>query len=73
MIADNVPRERALVIQEQSLNMRGVVVQTVGSREYPYKELLGNILGYTGRIFKEMVDRDPAFYNDDDYDYVNIE
>jgi penicillin-binding protein 2 len=71
VIADNVPRERALVIQEQSLNMRGVVVQTVGSREYPYRELLGNILGYTGRIFKEMVDRDPAFYNEDDYDYDN--
>jgi penicillin-binding protein 2 len=71
VVADNVPREKALAIQEQSLTMRGVVVQTVGSREYPYKELLGNILGYTGRIFREMVDEDPAFYSKDNYDYDN--
>lgn len=50
VVADNVPRETALVIQEQALAMPGVVVQSVGSRTYPYKELLGNILGYIGRI-----------------------
>ncbi|MCS7061605.1 MAG: penicillin-binding protein 2 [Anaerolineae bacterium] len=50
VIADNVPREKALIIQEQALTMPGVVVQSVGSRTYPYKELLGNILGYIGRI-----------------------
>lgn len=71
VVADNVPREKALAIQEQSLTLRGVVVRTAGSRTYPYKELLGNILGYTGKIFKEMVDRDPAFYNRDVYDYDN--
>lgn len=71
VVADNVPRERALAIQEQSLTMRGVVVQTVGSREYPHRELLGNMLGYTGRIFREMVDRDPVKYSDEIYDYDN--
>ncbi len=71
VIADNVPREVALAIQEQSLTMRGVVVQTVGSREYPYKELLGNILGYTGRIIKEMIDREPERYSREIYDYDN--
>jgi penicillin-binding protein 2 len=50
VIAENVPRDTALAIQEQSLEMPGVVVQSVGSRTYPYKELLGNILGYTGKI-----------------------
>jgi penicillin-binding protein 2 len=69
VIADNVPRERALAIQEQSLTLRGVVVRTAGSRIYPYKELTGNILGYTGKIFKEMVDRDPTFYSREVYDY----
>jgi penicillin-binding protein 2 len=71
VVADNVSRERALAIQEQTLTMRGVVVQTVGSREYPHRELLGNILGYTGRIFREMVDRDPVKYSDEIYDYDN--
>lgn len=50
VIAENVPRETALTIQEQSLDMPGVVVQSIGSRTYPYNELLGNILGYTGKI-----------------------
>jgi len=71
IVADNVPRDKALAIQEQSLTMRGVIVRTVGSREYPYKELFGNILGYTGRIFREMIDRDPEFYNPKVYDYDN--
>ncbi|PJF47478.1 MAG: penicillin-binding protein 2 [Candidatus Thermofonsia Clade 3 bacterium] len=71
VIADNVPREVALAIQEQSLIMRGVVVQTVGSREYPYKELLGNILGYTGKIFREMIEREPEKFSREIYDYDN--
>ena len=69
IIADNVPREVAMAIQEQSLVMRGVVVQTVGSREYPYKDLLAHILGYTGKIFREMVEREPARYSRAIYDY----
>lgn len=69
IIADNVPRETALAIQEQSLLMPGVIVQTTGSREYPYKELLGNILGYTGKIFREMVEREPEKFSRAIYDY----
>jgi penicillin-binding protein 2 len=71
VVAENVPRDKALAIQEQSLTMRGVVVRTIGSREYPYTDLLGNILGYTGKIFREMIDRDPEFYNRTIYDYDN--
>lgn len=75
VIADNVPREVALSIQEQSLFMRGVVVQTIGSRSYPYKELLGNMLGYTARIpaasiddYRKIVNPDTGrrVYEDDD-------
>jgi penicillin-binding protein 2 len=66
VVAENVPRETALAIQEQSLILEGVTVQTVGSRVYPYKELLGNILGYTGKIFAETRDR---YENDPDYQY----
>ncbi len=50
VVVDSVPRETALVIQEQSLLLPGVVVETIGSRIYPYGELFGNMLGYTGRI-----------------------
>lgn len=50
VVAENVPRDTAQIIQEQSLLMPGVVVQTVGSRIYPFGDLFGAILGYTGKI-----------------------
>ncbi|MEI7467483.1 MAG: penicillin-binding protein 2 [Chloroflexota bacterium] len=50
VLAERVPQDLALIIQEQSVSMPGVVVQTTASRIYPYKELLGNILGYVGKI-----------------------
>ena len=50
VVAENVPRDTAQIIQEQSLLMPGVVVQTVGSRIYPFGELFGAVLGYTGKI-----------------------
>ncbi|MBX7212460.1 MAG: penicillin-binding protein 2 [Thermoflexales bacterium] len=58
VVAENVPRETALYLQELSLTMPGVYAQSVGSRYYPYRDLLGNILGYIGKI--------PAG-NDDEY------
>jgi penicillin-binding protein 2 len=67
VVAENVPREVALTIQEQSLEMPGVIVQSIGSRVYPYKELLGNILGFTGKIPEEsQKDYDPKFYESND-------
>lgn len=67
VVAENVPREIALAIQEQSLEMPGVVVQSVGSRVYPYKELLGNILGFTGKIPQETSESyDKTIYQTDD-------
>ena len=67
VIAENVPREIALTIQEQALEMPGVVVQSVGSRTYPYKELLGNILGYTGKIPEaDYADYEKAGYESND-------
>ncbi|HQV26479.1 MAG TPA: penicillin-binding protein 2 [Thermoflexales bacterium] len=50
VVAENIPRETALYIQELALTMPGVYAQSVGSRYYPYRELLGNILGYTGKV-----------------------
>lgn len=50
VIAENLSRETALTIQEQSLGMPGVVVQLVASRVYPHGSLFGNLLGYTYKI-----------------------
>ncbi|MCL5997601.1 MAG: penicillin-binding protein 2 [Chloroflexi bacterium] len=67
VVAENVPRDIALTIQEQSLEMPGVVVESVGSRAYPYKELFGNIIGFTGKIPEETKDEyDKKFYESND-------
>lgn len=50
VVAESVPRETALYLQELALSMPGVRADSVGSRFYPYRELLGNILGYIGKI-----------------------
>lgn len=67
IVAENVPRDVALTIQEQALEMPGVVVLSIGSRTYPYKELLGNIMGYTGKIPENIQDQyDTKIYGPDD-------
>lgn len=78
VVAENIPRETALVIQEQSLLLPGIEVQTVGARVYPFGDLFGNILGYTGKILDttatqfdlardgaDLVDKDGYRYNID--------
>lgn len=67
IVAENVPRDLALIIQEQSIAMPGVIVRAVGSRTYPYKELLGPLLGYIGKIPEENAkDYPDTIYAKDD-------
>ena len=75
IVAENVPREIALAIQEQSLEMPGVVVESVGSRTYPFKELFGNILGYTGKIPENLQNQyeQQGYKNDDRVGLTGIE
>jgi penicillin-binding protein 2 len=69
VVVDSVPRETALIIQEQSLLLPGVQIQTIGSRAYPYGELFGKILGYTGKIQDFSVSRFGLNRNVADPDY----
>ena len=64
IVAENVPRDKALIIQEQSYQLPGVIVQPAGSRVYPYGELLSQVLGYTNKIPLEAKEKYPAdIYN----------
>ena len=64
VVAENVPREKALIIQEQSYQLPGVLVQPAGSRVYPFGELLSHVLGYTNKIPVEARDKYPdEIYN----------
>lgn len=72
LLAENVPRDLALIIQEQAINMPGVVVSTVGSRVYPYHELLGNVLGYISKIPAEREKQYREKGYDPDLDRVGV-
>ncbi len=56
LVSDNIPRDAALLIQEESGNLPGIQVQVQPRREYPGGALTAAIVGYTGPIPRESVD-----------------
>jgi len=56
-IRDNVPRDVALQIMEESLSLPGVRTEVVSTREYPVGLLTSNIVGYTSRVSTDVVDQ----------------
>ena len=70
VVAESVPREKALIIQEQSYQMPGVIVQPAGSRVYPYGELLSHVLGYTNKIPVGAEDKYPPEFYDIENDRI---
>jgi len=56
LVNDNVPRDTALVIEEESINLPGVQVLVQPRREYPSGALTSHVIGYTGPIPRESVD-----------------
>lgn len=53
VLARNVPREIAFLIEEEHLDLPGVVVQVEAQREYINGPLLSHIIGYVGPIPEE--------------------
>jgi penicillin-binding protein 2 len=49
-IKPQLPRERALILEEQHASLPGLVIQTPPVRTYPEGPFFGHILGYTGPI-----------------------
>lgn len=52
LLAD-VPRDRALAVIQDHVNLPGIDVRSLAVRAYPEGELLSHILGYVGRIDPE--------------------
>jgi len=69
-IATKVNRESALIIEEEHLDLPGVVVDVEPLREYFFGPLLAHVLGFVGRIPAEVEEHylsDPTFvYERDD-------
>ncbi|MHB0858251.1 MAG: penicillin-binding protein 2 [Anaerolineae bacterium] len=65
-IASNVDRQAAFILEEEHLDLPGVVVEAEPQRQYLEGPLMAHILGYMGRIPAENLDR---YKEDPDYTY----
>ncbi len=50
VIAEDIPRQQALYIEENNLNYNGAIIQTAPLREYLYEESLAHVLGYVSKL-----------------------
>jgi penicillin-binding protein 2 len=66
-IASDVAPDVARIISEQHLDLPGVEVAVEGRREYPYGALLSQVLGYTGAVTADDLERlrGQGYLNDD--------
>ncbi|MFC1667610.1 penicillin-binding protein 2 [Candidatus Omnitrophota bacterium] len=46
----NISKKKAILIEELRLDMPGVIVKEISSRNYPYKEAFAHVLGYVGEM-----------------------
>jgi penicillin-binding protein 2 len=53
VIAEDIPREQALYIEENNLNYNGALIQTAPVREYVYEESMAHVLGYVSKLTAE--------------------
>lgn len=63
-LKDGIPRDIAMILEEEHLDWPGVVIQVEPVREYLYGSLTSHILGYVGPIPAEQVQK----YEDRGYD-----
>jgi len=56
VVAESIPRQLALLLQEESTSLPGVRVQVQPRRDYPTGDLTAHIVGYTGAIPEERLD-----------------
>jgi penicillin-binding protein 2 len=66
-IASDIPSPVARIISEEHLDLPGVEVTVEARREYPYGPLVSHVLGYTGAVMAEDLDRlrEQGYLNDD--------
>jgi penicillin-binding protein 2 len=59
-VADNVPEELKIWIDEHGSELPGVAAERVAVRHYPYGQLAAHVLGYTGQIIDEEFEEKAA-------------
>ncbi len=56
-LASDVPASVARIIAEEHLGLPGISVEVTSRRRYPYGALVSHILGWTGRVSADELDR----------------
>lgn len=56
-IVDDIDKNKAFILEEESFNIRGLLIQTRSMRDYPYKNVGAHLLGYLGEISEAELER----------------
>ena len=50
VILSNLDKNKALAIEEKSLDLQGLAIRVIPERSYPYKHIAAHVIGYIGKI-----------------------
>jgi penicillin-binding protein 2 len=70
-LADNIPRDQALALEEHKLDFPGILIQTVPLRSYPLGAVTAHVIGYISRInAEELSAHNPDALSADPVEYL---
>jgi len=69
----NLPREEALILEEEVAGLPGVVISKRAIREYKSDSGLAHIMGYTGIISSEELAKNPDYLMSEEFGKAGIE
>ncbi len=56
-IASDIDRDKAFILEEESFDVRGLVIRTRSMRDYPYKNVGAHLLGYLSEISETELEK----------------
>lgn len=65
LIKENIDREQALFLELKLKELPGVSLEKSPRREYPAGKVFSHILGYTGRVDKQVLEKNKDYTQDD--------
>ena len=73
VLKENLPLEEALILEEKTSNIKGLVIEKRSTRGYALGAALGHLLGYVGGINEEEYKANPEYDLDDKIGKVGLE